>query len=151
MNDIDQLLSDMNEIERREAHNAAQSGESGQSHGEVEVEAAQQATVPFGTFGALDLRVGRITEVRDHDGARKPMYVLRVDLGELGVRTIVAGIKAFYDKDTLVGKNIVIVSNLEQRKIAGVLSEGMLLAAEHGGDVVLLSPDRDIAPGSRIR
>ncbi len=99
----------------------------------------------------IELRVGRIIEVQDHDGARKPMYKLRVNLGqELGERTIVAGIKDIYSKDELLGKEIVCVANLEPKIIAGVESQGMLLAAGEGDEVSLLVPDREIGEGSRI-
>ncbi|MCL4373757.1 MAG: tRNA-binding protein [Candidatus Marsarchaeota archaeon] len=101
-------------------------------------------------FGSIDLRVGRIIEVKDHEGARKPMYVLKVDLGELGLRTIVAGIRDIYKKEELEGTSIVVVANLDPKGVAGITSEGMLLAAEDNGQVVLIRPDKDIAPGSRI-
>ncbi len=99
----------------------------------------------------IELRVGRIIEVQDHDGARKPMYKLRVNLGqELGERTIVAGIKDIYSKDELLGKEIVCVANLEPKIIAGIESQGMLLAAGEGDNVSLLVPDKEIGEGSRI-
>ena len=99
----------------------------------------------------IELRVGRIIEVQDHDGARKPIYKLRVNLGqELGERTIVAGIKDIYSKDELLGKEIVCVANLEPKIIAGIESQGMLLAAGEGDNVSLLVPDKEIGEGSRI-
>ncbi|MGC8652191.1 MAG: tRNA-binding protein [Candidatus Micrarchaeia archaeon] len=101
-------------------------------------------------FSNIDLRVGKVLDVADHEGSRKPMYVLKVDLGELGVRTIVAGIKGVYEKEELEGSNIVVVANLDPKGVAGVVSEGMLLAAEDSEHVVLIRPDREIAPGSRI-
>ena len=102
-------------------------------------------------LSTIELRVGRIIEVQDHDGARKPMYKLRVNLGqELGERTIVAGIKDIYSKDELLGKEIVCVANLEPKIIAGIESQGMLLAAGEGDNVSLLVPDKEIGEGSRI-
>ncbi|MEM0149647.1 MAG: tRNA-binding protein [Candidatus Micrarchaeaceae archaeon] len=106
--------------------------------------------VSISEFGSIDLRVGRILEVNDHEGSRKPMYVLKVDLGELGIRTIVAGIKGIYAKEELENSYIVVVANLEPKSVAGIASEGMLLAAEDNGHVVLIRPDKDIAPGSKI-
>ncbi len=104
-------------------------------------------------FLNLDIRVGRITSVQVHEGATKPMYILRVDLGpELCERTIVAGIRDHYMMGGLENKKIICVVNLEPRKIAGVESQGMLLAAEDDkGNVVLLTPDSEIEEGSRIR
>ena len=106
--------------------------------------------VTINEFSSIDLRVGRILEVKDHEGSRKPMYIIKVDLGELGVRTIVAGIKGIYSKEELENTNIVVVANLEPKSVAGVASEGMLLAAEEGDKIVLIRPDKDIAPGSKI-
>lgn len=101
-------------------------------------------------FSALDLRVGQIVEVDDIETARKPMYKLKVDLGELGMHTIVGGIKAFYTKEQLLGKKIVVVANLEPKSIAGVISEGMLLAAGDEQLISLLLPDKDMKPGTKI-
>ena len=97
------------------------------------------------------MRVGRILEVDDLETARKPMYKLRVDLGELGVRNIVAGLKSFYPKEELLNTLVIVVANLEPKSIAGSVSEGMILAADDGTNVVVLRPDKELAPGSRVR
>lgn len=102
-------------------------------------------------FSAVDLRVGRIIEVEDLETARKPMYKLRVDLGELGVKNLVAGLKSFYSKEELLNTLVIVAANLEPKSIAGFVSEGMILAADDGTNVVVLRPDKDIAVGSRIR
>ncbi|MGC8669582.1 MAG: tRNA-binding protein [Candidatus Micrarchaeia archaeon] len=106
--------------------------------------------VTIDEFKALDLRIGKILEVKDHEQARKPMYVLKVDLGELGMRNIVAGIKDIYKKEELENTYIVVVANLEPKSVAGIISEGMLLAAEDNEHVVLIRPDKEIVPGSKI-
>jgi export-related chaperone CsaA len=103
------------------------------------------------TFSALDIRIGRIVAVEDHEKARKPMYKLTVDLGrELGIRTIVAGIKAYYSREELMNKKIACVVNLDPKIIAGVESRGMLLAAGEEDEISILVPDKDVAEGSRI-
>lgn len=104
-------------------------------------------------FMNLDIRVGRITDVQVHEAATKPMYILKVDLGnEIGERTIVAGIRDHYIMGGLENKRIICIVNLEPRKIAGVESQGMLLAAEDDqGNVVLLTTDSEIKEGSKIR
>ncbi len=108
--------------------------------------------VTYNEFAALDIRVGKIIEVLDHEGARKPMYKLKVDLGaEIGIRNLVAGIKPWYAKEELLNRNIIMIVNLEPKIIAGAPSEGMLLAADDGERAVLLAPDKDIAVGSKIR
>ena len=106
--------------------------------------------ISYDKFDAIDLRVAKILDVEVHPSTRKPMYKLTVDLGELGKRTIVAGIGAFYGIEDLIEKKIVVVANLAPRKIAGILSDGMLLAAEDELSVSLIVPDKNASPGSRI-
>lgn len=105
--------------------------------------------ITFDVFQTMDLRVAQIRSCEEVEGADK-LYKLTVDIGE--ERTIVAGIKPFYGKEELVGKKIVVVTNLEPRKLRGILSHGMLLAAssEDKSSVVLLTLDKDIANGSKI-
>ncbi|MBP8626387.1 MAG: methionine--tRNA ligase subunit beta [Syntrophorhabdaceae bacterium] len=100
-------------------------------------------------FLKLDLRVAEIKACEDIQGADK-LYKLTIDLGE--TREIVAGIKQYYTKEELVGKKIVIVANLEPRRLRGILSHGMLLAAssEDRSSVVLLTLDKDIPNGSKV-
>ena len=108
--------------------------------------------INFSDFEKVDLRVGKIIEVSDVPGAKKPLYKLTVDLGDLGTRTIVAGIKDFYTEEQLLNRQIVVVVNLKPRNLAGIMSEGMLLAAEDDfGNVSLVRPDSDVRPGCRLR
>ena len=84
-------------------------------------------------------------------GADK-LLKLRLDVGELGERDIFAGIRAAYDPATLVGRLIVVVANLEPRKMRFGVSEGMMLAAGPGGkDIFVLSPDSGALPGMRVK
>jgi len=108
--------------------------------------------VSINDFAAFDIRVGKIVEVGDIEGARKPIYRLRIDLGELGVKNVAAMIKEFYTPEQLLGKTVVMIANLDPKNIAGFVSEGMVLAAESAeGKVVLLKPDDDLPVGSKIR
>jgi len=100
-------------------------------------------------FKRIDLRVGEITDVRDHPRADK-LYILKVDLGELGERQLVAGIKRNYKRDALVGKKIIMVVNLKPKEIYGEKSEGMLLAADENGKAILLIPRSAVGIGSKI-
>lgn len=111
----------------------------------------QKPNVDFPCWEKLDLRVAEIEKVEDIEGADK-LLKLELNVGELGKRTIAAGIKPFYEKEKLKGKKIIIIANLEPRKIKGVESKGMLLAAssDNHEKVVLLTPDTDIEVGSRI-
>ena len=107
--------------------------------------------IEFEDFGKLDLRVAEIKKVEDIEGADK-LYKLTINVGEIGERVICAGIKEHYSKDELKGMKIVIVANLAPRKLRGIESQGMLLAAsnkEHD-KVILLTPEKDIEPGSKI-
>ena len=107
--------------------------------------------IKYGDFQKLDLRVAKIENAEDIEGADK-LLKLSLDVGELGKRTIAAGIKPFYPKDKLIGKKIIIIANLEPRNIKGVESRGMLLAASSNNHekVVLLTPDSEIEVGSKI-
>jgi len=91
-------------------------------------------------FSRLDLRVAKIMEVENHPNADK-LYVIKIDVGEMGRRQIVAGIKPWYSKEELIGKKIVIVSNLKKAIIRGMESNGMLLAVDKGGRAFLLIPN----------
>jgi methionyl-tRNA synthetase len=102
-------------------------------------------------FLRIDLRVAKILTAEFISGADK-LLKLRIDVGELGEREIFAGIRAAYDPATLVGRLIVVVANLEPRKMRFGTSEGMMLAAGPGGaEVFALSPDSGAAPGMRVK
>lgn len=105
--------------------------------------------ITFDDFIKIDLRVAEIKACEDIEGADK-LYKLTVDMGE--ERLIVAGIKQYYTKEELIGKKTVVVANLEPRKLRGVMSHGMLLAAsnEDKSSVVLLVLDKTIPNGSKI-
>ncbi len=104
--------------------------------------------IEFSEWQKLDLRVGQIKEVNDHPNADK-LYVLKVDIGEKTIQ-LVAGIKPYYQKDKLLNKKIIVFANLKPKDFRGVMSEGMLLAAE-GDDVGVLTVDKDSKVGSKIR
>jgi methionyl-tRNA synthetase len=97
------------------------------------------------------MRVAKVLSAELIAGADK-LLKLRVDLGELGQREIFAGIRAAYDPASLVGRLIVVVANLEPRKMRFGTSEGMMLAAGPGGkDIFALSADSGATPGMRIK
>jgi methionyl-tRNA synthetase len=108
-------------------------------------------TIGFEDFAKLDLRVAQITSVEEIPKADK-LYKLSLDVGDLGKRTICAGIKEFYKASDLKDKIIIIIANLAPRKLRGIESQGMLLAASSSDKktVSLLSPDQDMVPGSIV-
>jgi methionyl-tRNA synthetase len=100
-------------------------------------------------FRELELKVGTVTAAEPHPNADR-LVVLRVDVGG-AERQIVAGIRAHYAPETLVGRQIVVVANLEPATLRGVESQGMLLAASSGERVVLVRPDEPVAAGAVVR
>ncbi|HOY08804.1 MAG TPA: hypothetical protein PLB05_01870 [Candidatus Omnitrophota bacterium] len=100
-------------------------------------------------FQNCELIVARIKEVREHPDADR-LYVLKIDTGK-EEKQLVAGIRAAYTKQSLIGRQIIVINNLEPAVIRGERSEGMLLAVSDAAGVSLLGPDRDIALGSRVR
>ncbi|MCP4649452.1 MAG: methionine--tRNA ligase subunit beta [PVC group bacterium] len=105
--------------------------------------------VSFDDFKKVELKIARIIEVIEHPNADK-LYVLKIEVGEVQ-KQIVAGIRLHYTKEELVGKQIVIVDNLEPVILRGEESQGMLLAASDGEQLAVLTPDRDIASGSPVK
>ncbi len=105
--------------------------------------------VSYEEFRKVVLKVATIKEVKAHPKADR-LWVLTIDTGA-AVRTIVAGIRAFYAPEQLVGRQIVLVDNLAPAEIRGVKSEGMLLAASDEAGIAILSPDRAVEEGSLVK
>ena len=109
------------------------------------------AFLKFEDFLKVELKIGRITSVQDHPNADK-LFVVTLDDGSTQGRTICAGLKDHYTSEELQGKTVVFVANLAPRKLRGIMSEGMMLAADDGsGNVCLLTIDGSIASGSEVR
>ena len=105
--------------------------------------------ISFEDFKKLEIRIGKIVSAQKVEGTDK-LLKLEVDLGE-EKRQLVAGIAQNYEPEQVVNKEVPILVNLEARKIRGVESRGMLLAAIENERPVLLHPDREVPPGSMIR
>ncbi len=102
-------------------------------------------------FGKLDLRIGTILKAELLDKAKKPAYLLEIDLGELGIKKSSAQITDVYKPTDLIGKQIVAIVNLPPKKIAGVTSEVLLLRANSKEQaVVLLEPQKNIPNGAKV-
>jgi methionine--tRNA ligase beta chain len=105
--------------------------------------------ISFEEFQKLDLRIGKITEANQIPGSRNLIRLI-VDFGT-EKRQAVAGLAQWYKPENLVGKKCVFILNLQKRKVMGVESQCMILAAEDDkGNVVVLQPETEIAEGSRI-
>ncbi|WP_337177392.1 methionine--tRNA ligase subunit beta [Paludisphaera sp.] len=106
--------------------------------------------ITYDDFAKIELRVAKVLEARPHPNADK-LLLLQVDVGDER-KQIVAGVKAHYAPEALVGKNIIIVNNLAPAMLRGETSNGMLLAASSGEKVILLTvDDQDCVPGARIK
>jgi methionine--tRNA ligase beta chain len=104
--------------------------------------------IDFNEFKKVEMKIATIKDVEDIPGKDR-LFKLRVSLGD-EERTLVAGIKGIYSAEELKGKQVVVVTNLKPATIAGVESNGMLLAAVEGENVVLLSPDKPIKDGAGV-
>lgn len=106
--------------------------------------------ISFDDFSKLDVRVATIVKVEEVEGADR-LYKMTLDVGpEIGERVIASGIKPWYTPEDLEGKQVLYLANLEPKVFRGIESQGMLLAADDG-QAVLVHPDREITPGSKIK
>ena len=105
-------------------------------------------TITFDDFAKLDLRVAKVIEAENHPNADK-LICLKIDLGS-EQRQIIAGIRGHYEPSELLGKQIVVVTNLAPRKMRGLESQGMLLAAVDGDQCTISSVEKAARPGARI-
>ena len=115
----------------------------------------QESAVSEGTdkitiddFIKVDLRIAKVINVKEIEDSRK-LLELEVDLGD-ETRTIFAGIKKSYSPDELIGKSVVVIANLKPRKMKFGVSNGMVLATQHDGEIIILQPEKDVPPGSKI-
>ncbi len=105
----------------------------------------------FEDFEKLDIRVGTIIEVTDFEKARNPSYKLKVDLGdEIGIKKSSAQITKIYQKEDLIGKQVLAVVNFPKRQIADFMSEILVLGVYSKQGVVLISPDRPTENGAKL-
>ena len=100
-------------------------------------------------FRKLELRIAQIKEVNDHPNADK-LLVLKLDLGDRQ-KQVVAGIKAYYTKEELLGKQVVLVDNLDPVILRGVESQGMILAGSDENMLAVLSPEKKLKLGSVVK
>jgi len=112
--------------------------------------ASTPQTIQFDDFLKLDLRVAKVTQAELHPKADK-LIVLQVDLGS-EQRQVIAGLRGYYEPDELVGKQIVVLTNLPPRNMRGLESRGMLLAGvtDDQSSVVLLTLDKELPPGCKV-
>lgn len=107
-----------------------------------------KAEIQYDDFMKLDLRAAKVIKAEEIEGADK-LLKLTLDVGELGTRTVASGIKEWYSPEDLVGKTVVYLANLSPRKLRGVVSQGMIIAAGEETAVLLL-PETEVEPGTLI-
>lgn len=112
----------------------------------------EAAPVTVEQFFRAQIRTGTVTRAEHFPEARKPAYKLWIDFGELGTKRSSAGVTDLYTPEELVGRTVVAVTNFPPRQVADFVSEVLVLGVpvDGTGEVVLLQPDRDVTPGSRI-
>lgn len=105
--------------------------------------------ITYDDFIKVELKIAKVVEAEEVVGAEK-LLKLKIDLGD-EKRQIVAGIKKSYQAKDLIGREIVVVVNLEPRMVMGIESNGMLLAASDDNGPVLIRPDKEVTPGSGVK
>jgi len=100
-------------------------------------------------FKKIELKIAEIKEVNDHPNADR-LYVITIDTGDK-TRQIVAGIRNSYQKEELIGRQVVVVDNLEPAILRGVESQAMLLAAQDEQGICIISPARKVTLGSTVK
>ena len=107
--------------------------------------------ISWDDFAKIDIRVGTITEVNDFPKAKNPAYQIAIDFGELGIKKSSAQITGLYDKNSLIGKQVVAVINFPPKQIANFFRECLVLGVyTDKKEVVLLTPDRPVENGWKI-
>lgn len=116
---------------------------------EQPIQKKEAAVISIEDVMRLDLRIAEVISAEEHPNADK-LLVLKIKVAD-EERQLVAGIKKAYETQSLVGKKIVIIANLKPAVLRGIESQGMLLAASDGDDIAVLSPDKDIPSGSKVK
>ena len=106
--------------------------------------------ITYEDFKKIELKVAKVLEAERMEGSEK-LLKLKLDLGEAEPRQVIAGIGKNYDPEKLLGKEIIIVANLEPRQLMGLESNGMLLAADSANGPVILMPEKEVEPGILIK
>ena len=119
------------------------------SEPEKEEEEDKKEEISIDDFAKVELKVGLVLESQNVEGAKK-LLVSKIKIGS-GVRQIVSGIAEYYKPEELVGKKVVVVTNLKPVKLRGVLSEGMILCASNDKGLCIVTPDGDIPDGAEVR
>lgn len=106
--------------------------------------------ITYDDFAKVDMRIGRIVDIKDFPKARKPAYKLWIDFGELGIKKSSAQITHLYAGEDLMGRLVVAVVNFPPKQVADFISEVLVLGVDTEDGVALLQPDREVQVGKRV-
>ena len=136
-------------VEAMKAEEAKAAGEEENAQEESVVDVEKKPEITYDDFAKLQFQIGQIVKCEEVPKSKK-LLCSQVKIGS-ETRQIVSGIKAWYKPDQMVGKKVMVVTNLKPAKLAGMLSEGMILCAEDDeGNLALMTPEKDIKPGSEV-
>ena len=144
--DVKEVLE---KVEAMKAEEAKAAGEEENAQEESVVDVEKKPEITYDDFAKLQFQIGQIVKCEEVPKSKK-LLCSQVKIGS-ETRQIVSGIKAWYKPDQMVGKKVMVVTNLKPAKLAGMLSEGMILCAEDDeGNLALMTPEKDIKPGSEV-
>ena len=144
--DVKEVLE---KVETMKAEEAKAAGEEENAQEESVVDVEKKPEITYDDFAKLQFQIGQIVKCEEVPKSKK-LLCSQVKIGS-ETRQIVSGIKAWYKPDQMVGKKVMVVTNLKPAKLAGMLSEGMILCAEDDeGNLALMTPEKDIKPGSEV-
>jgi len=110
----------------------------------------EKTLINYADFEKLDIRIGTILEAEEVPGSEKLLKFL-VDLGLLGQRTILSGIKKYFRPENMLGKQVLILVNLEPKKMMGLESQGMMLFGDINDEPILLMPQKEVPSGTEVK
>ena len=144
--DVTEVLE---KVEAMKAEEAKAAGEEENAQEESVVDVEKKPEITYDDFAKLQFQIGQIVKCEEVPKSKK-LLCSQVKIGS-ETRQIISGIKAWYKPDQMVGKKVMVVTNLKPAKLAGMLSEGMILCAEDDeGNLALMTPEKDIKPGSEV-
>lgn len=142
----------MDAMDAMETNNSNTENKPLESKSQTEKPDESNPLIDYEAFSKVQLRVGKIIAAEKVPKSEK-LLKMQVNLGEkLGVRQVLGGIAKYYETESLIGKNIIVVANLKPAKLMGLESQGMLLAASNdAGTLELLSVKEELEPGSIVK
>jgi methionyl-tRNA synthetase len=138
------------DLDRIRQRVAAKTAETAKEEQKEQAEKKESAMISYDDFMKMELRTGEVLDADPVEGTDKLLKLI-VNIGEDEPRQIVAGLAQEFSPRELIGQTVVVVANLEPATIRGTKSQGMILAAGSDKPVALIVPDRDVAPGERVR